>query len=335
MRRKRFIIVALIMLMFLGLSIFGNKVIEAAEINLDEDTEQQIIEEYAKLINSDKENFYIPKYYGKFSGKEVFILSAKKSGNGIHQDVEEWLLFRGYLFKFGIPGEYLNIYCWEPGKFLNIKEAAEQKALSRQDICQIGILMGSLPKPEEMPYDDVDIENDWFGDSVYDAYAMSLMIGLDEESFGPYSLLSRAQFATIITRIESAYPEKLTAPYQDTFFDVQKEDWFRKAVLWSAEKGIVTGYENGCFDPADPITREQLAVMLYRYAKFKGDDVSGSVALDNYSDVTAVSDFAKEAISWCVAEGIISGNDGKLLPQGNATRAECAVMITRYMNNYS
>lgn len=75
--------------------------------------------------------------------------------------------------------------------------------------------------------------------------------------------------------------------------------------------------------------------MLYRYAEFKGLDVSNRAALDSYSDASVISDFAKDAVSWCVAEGIITGNDGSLLPQGNATRAECAVMVTRYMNKYA
>lgn len=180
-----------------------------------------------------------------------------------------------------------------------------------------------------MIYEDI-AEIDWFYSYVNKTFTTNLMTGLDENAFGPYEILSRAQFATILSRME----ESRSVPYDDMFNDVAEGEWYTEAVLWAAENGIVTGYENGCFGPADTITREQMAAMLYRYAEYKGYDTAETTDLTKYPDASDVSNFAEEAMSWCVAKGIISGNDGKLLPQGNTTRAECAAMISRFVYLY-
>ena len=112
---------------------------------------------------------------------------------------------------------------------------------------------------------------------------------------------------------------------------------YTEAILWANKNKIVTGYANGRFGPADLITREQMAVMMYRYAKTKGYDTQARAELSGYNDVSLVSAFAKEAMEWCVAEGIISGKDygTRLDPQANAARAECAAIIARFVKKYS
>ena len=107
-------------------------------------------------------------------------------------------------------------------------------------------------------------------------------------------------------------------------------------MVWAYDAGIVTGYSNGYFGPADKINREQLAVMMYRYAVKKGYDVTASADFSQYLDAASVSEFAVKEMKWAVAEGIISGKYGqtRLDPQGNASRAECAIILTRFMKAY-
>ena len=109
-------------------------------------------------------------------------------------------------------------------------------------------------------------------------------------------------------------------------------DWFADAVTWASANGIVNGYSAAQFAPGDPVTREQLALILYNYAKSAGIDVSaGSASLDAYGDAGRVSDWAKEAMTWAVGAGILTGKPGNLLdPAGNATRAEVATMLERF-----
>ena len=115
-----------------------------------------------------------------------------------------------------------------------------------------------------------------------------------------------------------------------TFTDVPDGEWYSNAVAWAAEKGIVSGYGNGLFGPGDNITREQLAVMLWRYA--------GSPATTNkelhFADTNEISSYALEALCWATENGIVNGyGDGKLAPKGEATRAQVAQMLMNYLNN--
>ena len=182
------------------------------------------------------------------------------------------------------------------------------------------------------PLSDVT-RSDWFCGAVTYVYNNWLMTGLGDFVFGPGEPLARAQFAVIIHRMENS-PQ---TEYFSAFPDVEDEQWYTEAILWANKNKIVTGYANGRFGPADLITREQMAVMMYRYAKTKGYDTQARAELSGYNDVSLVSAFAKEAMEWCVAEGIISGKDygTRLDPQANAARAECAAIIARFVKKYS
>ena len=155
------------------------------------------------------------------------------------------------------------------------------------------------------------------------------MKSLDETHFGPYESLSRAQFALILYRMENE-PEVNT---EKSFTDIAGDEWYAKAVLWAAENGIVTGYQDGNFGPADMITREQMAVMMYRYAKYLKKEVTEEGNFEQYKDADSVSEFAVDALAWASSAGIITGKEeGTILaPQENTTRAEAAVMIERFM----
>lgn len=187
-----------------------------------------------------------------------------------------------------------------------------------------------LPDIAELPYKDVP-EDQWYYKYVYDVYAKQLMTGLDKETFGPGQNLARAQFALILYRMEGT-PK---VEYTNKFSDVAEGVWYTDAILWAAENGIVTGYTSGAnkgkFGPADMINREQLATMMYRYDTYKhGKAPSESKDLSAFPDAGNVNEFAKDAMKWCVAKEIITGDNGKLKPQDTTIRAVCATIISRY-----
>lgn len=183
-------------------------------------------------------------------------------------------------------------------------------------------------KGEAMVFDDVE-KDVWFYDDVNYVSANGIMTGLTDTCFGPAEEATRAQFATILYRMAGC-PK---AEYQEKFVDVKEGEFYTDAVMWASENGIVTGYaDTGLYEPDRKISREELSVMLCRYAKFCGQDVTADEDLSAYEDGNSVSEFAKESMSWAVANHIIKGADGKLLnPQSSANRAECAAMIHRYM----
>ena len=184
----------------------------------------------------------------------------------------------------------------------------------------------------EFPFKDVFLK-DWFYESVKYVYDNRLMTGLNETTFGPYENLARAQFAVILHRMNGS-PD---IEYTNKFPDVADNQWYTDAILWASDIGVVTGYEDtGKFGPGDNINREQMAVMMYRYANYLGYDTSARADISKYTDAGNVNEFAKEAMSWAVGEGIITGkyNETQLDPQGNASRAECATIIMRFMEYY-
>ena len=188
--------------------------------------------------------------------------------------------------------------------------------------------------PAEWPFKDVK-EGEWYYDAVAYNYNNGIMSGYADrpDTFGPNDQLARAQFAIILYRMN----EEPDVAYADTFPDVPDNIWFTDAVLWAAGTGVVTGYtDSGLFGPSDKINREQMATMMYRYAKYKKYDVSKTADIDKYKDAASVNEFAKEAMKWAVGNGIITGqyNETILAPQSNATRAECATIIQRFMEKF-
>ena len=182
------------------------------------------------------------------------------------------------------------------------------------------------------PFQDVSSAQ-WFYEAVMYVNDKGLMTGLDSQHFGPADDLARAQFAVILHRMNG----KPEVSFSQKFPDIGPGEWYTSAVLWASNEGIVTGYtDTGLFGPSDEITREQMAAMMYRYAQSKGYDVSQKADYSKYPDAANVQDFAKEAMSWAVGTGIITGTDEgtRLNPQGNANRAECATIIMRFTEKY-
>ena len=177
------------------------------------------------------------------------------------------------------------------------------------------------------PFADVKY-SDWYGENVSLVYLSSLMTGTSDSIFSAGDTLARAQFATIVYRL-AGEPD---VTFNGVFPDVPEGEWYADAVIWANENGIITGYgTTGDFGPGDFINREQLATMLYRYAQTQGYNVEDKADLSGYPDYRYVNDFAQEAMQWCVAKGIITGDNGNLSPQKSASRAECATMVMRFL----
>mgnify|MGYP000872143555 CR=1 FL=1 len=168
----------------------------------------------------------------------------------------------------------------------------------------------------------------WFYDSVNWAYENNIMTGFDNGKFGPADNIGRGQFATILYRLENE-PYK---QYRKIFPDVTSGTFYSVPTTWAYDAKIIGGYENGKFGPADPITREQLATMMYRYAKQQGYNTVKKASFSGYPDNKRVSSFAKESMEWAVGNGLIKGDQGKLNPQGTASRAVIATIVMRFDN---
>lgn len=173
-----------------------------------------------------------------------------------------------------------------------------------------------------------DIEMDaWYHEFVDYVVYNGLMNGVSDTAFAPGVTTSRGMIATILYRMEGE-PKVCGS----SFNDVEAGSYYEKAVIWAAANGIVKGYGDGNFGPNDEITREQIAAILYRYAQYKGYDVSDAASLSDYADAEQISEYAQEAMSWANAMGLINGRPGGILdPKGSATRCEAAAILTRFI----
>ena len=180
------------------------------------------------------------------------------------------------------------------------------------------------------PFTDVS-EKDWFYGDVMFVCENGLMLGTSKTLFSPYGTATRGMMATILWRMEGSPAPK----GKNGFTDVEAEKWYTDAVTWTAENGIFAGYGKDKFGPDDPITREQLAAIFYRYADYKGYDLTVKGNLDKFKDADKITDYAKTAMQWAVGSGLVKGKSGNLLdPQGTATRAEIAAMLHRFIEKY-
>ncbi len=182
-------------------------------------------------------------------------------------------------------------------------------------------------KPK-LPFTDVST-SDWFYSDVMFVYENGLFSGTDSRSFSPNASMTRAMLVTVLYRLEG----EPVGTGSSSFSDVRSGSYYEKAVAWAAANGIVTGTGSTSFSPDAKVTREQLAAILYRYAQYKKLDTDAGAKLDSFSDAGNVSGYASEALSWAVSEGLINGASGRLTPKGDATRAQVAAILHRFVEN--
>ena len=186
------------------------------------------------------------------------------------------------------------------------------------------------PNTGANPFTDVS-EKDWFYGDVMFVYENGLMLGTSKTLFSPHGTATRGMMATILWRMEGSPAPK----GKNSFTDVEAGKWYADAITWTAENSIFAGYGKDKFGPDDPITREQLAAIFYRYADYKGYDLTVKGNLDKFKDSDKITDYAKTAMQWAVGSGLVKGKSGNLLdPQGTATRAEIAAMLHRFIEKY-
>ena len=180
-----------------------------------------------------------------------------------------------------------------------------------------------------LPFTDVSV-NDWFYDAVRYMYENGCMNGLTDTTFGPDATTTRGMIVTMLYRHEN----EPTVAGENPFADVKDTQYYADAINWAAENDIVTGYDETTFGPDDTITREQMMAILYRYAQYKGYDVTASADLSAYTDAANISSYAVSAMQWAVGEGLINGiTDTTLVPGGSATRAQVAAILMRFCEN--
>ena len=181
--------------------------------------------------------------------------------------------------------------------------------------------------PVGLPFADVS-GSDWFYNDVRYVYEKGIMDGTGADRFSPNAPLTRAMIVTILYRMDGS-PAMSGA---SDFKDVDSNKWFAKAVAWAAANGIVNGYGSGLFGPNDPVTREQLAAILYRYAVYGGmTAVTLEENLGSFADTAQLSAYAIQAMNWAVGQGLINGSGSNLVPKAQATRAQVAAIIHRYL----
>ena len=171
-------------------------------------------------------------------------------------------------------------------------------------------------------------KGDWFAEAVEFVVSEGLFKGVSDDEFNPNGGMTRAMLVTVLWRLEGA-PK---AAYANGFADVEDGSWYDAAVTWASANGLVKGYNATTFGPNDMITREQMATILFRYAYMRGLNTGYRADLSRYTDAGSISGYAREAMSWAVETGIISGMTSTTLnPAGTATRAQVATILMRFV----
>lgn len=180
----------------------------------------------------------------------------------------------------------------------------------------------------KLPFTDVR-ESDWFYGDVAFAYENGLFAGTSDTTFSPNASMTRAMLVTVLYRLEG----QPAVNGRSGFSDVQYNGYYEDAVTWAADNGIVNGTSTTTFSPNANVTREQMAAILYRYAQYKKYNTAASSSLTGFNDYATVSSYAVTSLQWSVAEKLVNGSAGKLMPTGNATRAQVAAILHRFVEN--
>ena len=195
---------------------------------------------------------------------------------------------------------------------------------------------GTTPPAGDLPFTDVR-SKDWFYSSVSYVYQNGLFSGMDAATFGPNLSMDRSMLVTVLYRLAGSPADQL-ASASASFSDVRDKDWFAPYVRWAASQGISAGTGDGLFSPGQPVTRQQVMVLLYNFGtRYMGLNLYQRADLSGYADVSRVDGWGEEAMQWAVGAGILSSTTpGALVlePQSSATRAQVAVMLEKFAENF-
>ena len=209
----------------------------------------------------------------------------------------------------------------------NLTNQVSEVSLTKNMTVYAGWRADETPDTVANPFTDV-FEKDWFYDDAMFVYKNGLMLGTSKTLLSPHGTVTRGMMATILWRMEGSLAPK----GENSFTDVEAGRWYADAITWTAENGIFAGYSKDKFGPDDPITREQLTAIFYRYADYKGYKLTVTGNLDKFEDADKITDYAKMVMQWAVGNGLIKGKSENLLdPQGTATRAEISAMLHRFI----
>lgn len=264
------------------------------------------------------------KYYVNEDGATevpAAILLSWSTGSGTPEDIAKTAYISGSLrFAYGITEQQYA------------DQSAQGKRLAA-NIATITVVHGTkAEEPWVNPFRDVT-ESDWFYDDVRFANQNGLFNGVEKDLFAPEESMTRGMLVTVLWRLDGETAPKTAT----TFTDVDANAYYADAVAWAAESGVVNGIGGNKFDPEGNVTREQIAAILFRYAAFKGVDTAARANLATFPDAEKTSAYAHDALSWAVAAELVKGTkEGSTIyldPQGSATRAQVAAILSRYAQN--
>ncbi len=211
------------------------------------------------------------------------------------------------------------------GNNINFLDTTQSTALQK-------LLSGNLTihydTPSELVFDDV-LTTAWYYDSVMNVYELGIMGGMSETSFGPTQTTTKAMMMAMLHRIDG----NQEVNFDTGFSDIQEGAWYTSSINWAVASGVYEGFPaSSTFEPNENITREQLALIMYNYANYSGQDTSKAGNISEFTDANDISSWTKDAIVWAVGAGIVNGKgNGNLDPTGTATRAEIATIMTRFL----
>ena len=209
----------------------------------------------------------------------------------------------------------------------NLTNQVSEVSLTKNMTVYAGWRADENPDIVVNPFTDVS-EKDWFYNDAMFVYKNGLMLGTSKTLFSPHGTVTRGMMATILWRMEGSLAPK----DENSFTDVEAGMWYADAITWTTANGIFAGYSKDKFGPDDPVTREQLTAIFYRYADYKGYKLTVTGNLDKFEDADKITDYAKTVMQWAVGNGLIKGKAENLLdPQGTATRAEISAMLHRFV----
>jgi len=292
---------------------------------LSEEKKAEIEKDFANssiaLSNPYTNNPKVSRYYCSFKGYDILIIDDFEAVECVWGSME----IAGYYFHFAYEAYKTRFFAYKDGVFIKMKDAYESGIFSEEDIRRISVACDNNGTKFKEDF------STWSASQIKYTVKNGIMNGVADDSFEHSRNTRRCEFITVLWRLAGMPSAESSHPFTDVD---PRQTWYHEALDWAYENGIVNGVSATEFKPNARITREQMITMLFRFNKYEGHDVSAREDISVFEDSSEVSDFAKDAISWGYAEGIIAGalNNNKIYiyPDRSATRESTAVMAARY-----